>query len=628
MDYHFERGKFTEAELEQAIIELFLRQGYSHVCGENIHRRYENILLLDDLRSFLTARYAAESLSDVEIQKIINKLNLINATPLYTGNREAFWLVNEGFDLARDDPTKVALHVDYIDFDHPENNIFKVVNQYLVQGDHPRKPDLLVFINGIPVAICEFKSAIEEGTTIYDAWEQITVRYCRDVPQLMKYCFLSVISDGANTRMGSIFTPYQYYYAWNKANDTDKVSNGISSLFTMIEGAFVRERVLSVLRDFIFYPDDSTESEVIVCRYPQFFGARKMLESIRNHLRPAGDGKGGTYFGATGCGKTYTMLFLSRLITQRDNETFHNPTVIILTDREDLDTQTSELFVTAKKYLHENDVRSIESRDDLEKTLRDRPSGGVYITTIQKFCEKTGLLSRRSNIICISDEAHRTQTSTGAKLKKTDKGVFTSYGFGHYLRTSFPNATYCGFTGTPIDETIAVFGNVVDSYTMKESSDDGITVRIAYEPRLARVIVSDKQAREIEEYYEKCAERGSTEEQIEESKRAMSRMTAILGHPERLHKLAVDIVEHYEALCAEKPQVVQKAMIVCADRPLAFRVLKEIILVRPDWGIARKAEDDESLSEEQLDKLLPLPKINLVATRGQNDAKELCGYPF
>ena len=628
MDYHFERGKFTEAELEQAIIELFLRQGYSHICGENIHRRYENILLLDDLRLFLTARYAAESLSDVEIQKIINKLNLINATPLYTGNREAFWLVNEGFDLARDDPTKVALHVDYIDFDHPENNIFKVVNQYLVQGDHPRKPDLLVFINGIPVAICEFKSAIEEGTTIYDAWEQITVRYCRDVPQLMKYCFLSVISDGANTRMGSIFTPYQYYYAWNKANDTDKVSNGISSLFTMIEGAFVRERVLSVLRDFIFYPDDSTESEVIVCRYPQFFGAKKMLKSIRNHLRPVGDGKGGTYFGATGCGKTYTMLFLSRLITQRDNETFHNPTVIILTDREDLDTQTSELFVTAKKYLHENDVRSIESRDDLEKTLRDRPSGGVYITTIQKFCEKTGLLSRRSNIICISDEAHRTQTSTGAKLKKTDKGVFTSYGFGHYLRTSFPNATYCGFTGTPIDETIAVFGNVVDSYTMKESSDDGITVRIAYEPRLARVIVSDKQAREIEEYYEKCAERGSTEEQIEESKRAMSRMTAILGHPERLHKLAVDIVEHYEALCAGKPQVVQKAMIVCADRPLAFRVLKEIILVRPDWGIARKAEDDESLSEEQLDKLLPLPKINLVATRGQNDAKELydlCG---
>lgn len=628
MDYHFEKGKFTEAELEQAIIELFTAQGYTYVHGENIHRQYEDILLLDDLRSFLTARCAAENLSDVEIQKIINKLNLINATPLYIGNREAFWLVNEGFDLIRDDISKIALHVDYIDFDHPENNIFKVVNQYSVQGEHLRRPDLLVFINGIPIAICEFKTTIEEDTTIYDAWEQITIRYCRDIPKLMRYCFLSVISDGANTRMGSIFTPYQYYYSWNKANDTDKVSNGISSLFTMIKGAFAKNRVLSLLRDFVFYPDDSAENEAIVCRYPQFFGAQRMLDSIRQHLRPEGDGKGGTYFGATGCGKTYTMLFLSRLIAQRDNEAFNNPTIIILTDREDLDTQTSELFVTATKYLHEEDVRSIESRDDMEKTLKGRPSGGVYITTIQKFCEKTGLLSKRSNIICISDEAHRTQTSIGAKLKKTDKGVFTTYGFGYYLRTSFPNATYCGFTGTPIDETIAVFGDVVDSYTMKESSDDGITVRITYEPRLARVIVSDEQAKEIQKYYEQCAEQGSTEEQIEESKRAMSRMTAILGHPDRLHRLAMDIADHYDALCTEKPGIIQKAMIVCADRPLAFQVLKEILSIRPDWGIARKAEDESTLSKEQLDKLIPLPKINLVATQGQNDEKELydmCG---
>lgn len=628
MDYHFEKGKFTEAELEQAIIELFTAQGYTYVHGENIHRQYEDILLLDDLRSFLTARCAAENLSDVEIQKIINKLNLINATPLYIGNREAFWLVNEGFDLIRDDISKIALHVDYIDFDHPENNIFKVVNQYSVQGEHLRRPDLLVFINGIPIAICEFKTTIEEDTTIYDAWEQITIRYCRDIPKLMRYCFLSVISDGANTRMGSIFTPYQYYYSWNKANDTDKASNGISSLFTMIKGAFAKNRVLSLLRDFVFYPDDSAENEAIVCRYPQFFGAQRMLDSIRQHLRPEGDGKGGTYFGATGCGKTYTMLFLSRLIAQRDNEAFNNPTIIILTDREDLDTQTSELFVTATKYLHEEDVRSIESRDDMEKTLKGRPSGGVYITTIQKFCEKTGLLSKRSNIICISDEAHRTQTSIGAKLKKTDKGVFTTYGFGYYLRTSFPNATYCGFTGTPIDETIAVFGDVVDSYTMKESSDDGITVRIAYEPRLARVIVSDEQAKEIQKYYEQCAEQGSTEEQIEESKRAMSRMTAILGHPDRLHRLAMDIADHYDALCTEKPGIIQKAMIVCADRPLAFQVLKEILSIRPDWGIARKAEDESTLSKEQLDKLIPLPKINLVATQGQNDEKELydmCG---
>lgn len=628
MDYIFEKGKFTEEELEKAIIALFEQQDYTYVNGEDIHRKYEDILLLDDLRNFISERYKSENLTENELEKIINRISLIQSSPLYIGNRETFWLVNEGFDLVRDDISKVALHIDFIDFEEPINNKFKVLNQYSVQGERLRRPDLLVFINGIPIAICEFKSAILEDKTVYDAWEQITIRYCRDIPKLMKYCFISIVSDGANTKMGSIFTPYEFYYAWNKANDIDKVSNGISSLLTMIKGAFAKDRVTNLLRDFVFYPDDSKKNEAIVCRYPQFFGALKMLENVKAHLRPDGDGKGGTYFGATGCGKTYTMLFLSRLIALRDRDAFKNPTIVIIADREDLDTQTSELFVTAKKYLHENDVRSIETRKDLMDTLRDKPSGGVYITTIQKFCESTGLLSNRNNIICISDEAHRTQTGVGAKLKKTDKGVFTTFGFAKYLRDSFPNATYCGFTGTPIDETIAVFGDVVDSYTMKESSDDGITVRISYEPRLARVILSDEQAKEIQKYYDKCSQEGSNPEQIEESKRAMSKMTKILGHPDRIKKLANDIVKHYEALCEEKPEIVQKAMIVCADRTLAFRLLKEILVVRPDWGEKRKAEDESVLTNEQLDKLIPLPKINLVATQGENDEKnlfDLCG---
>lgn len=628
MDLKFEKGKFTEEELEKAIIMLFEEQDYDYVHGDNIHRQYDQILLEDDLRSFLTNKYADESLTENEISKIINKLNLIPASPLYEGNRETFWLINEGIDLPRDEVGKVALHVNYIDFGTPENNVFKVVNQFSVQGERLRRPDLLLFINGIPVAIFEFKSAIKEDTTVYDAWEQINTRYCRDIPKLMKYCFLSVISDGANTKMGSIFTPYQYYYAWNKANDEESVANGISALFTMIKGAFARDRVINVLRDFVFYPDNSKKDEAIVTRYPQFFAANKLLANIKEHMRPTGDGKGGTYFGATGCGKTYTMLFLSRLLILRERESFNNPTIIVITDREDLDTQTSELFVTAKRYLHESDVRSIETRQDLQNTLKDKPSGGVYITTIQKFCESTGLLSDRNNIICISDEAHRTQTSIGAKLKKTDKGVYTTYGFAKYLRDSFPNATYCGFTGTPIDETFAVFGKEVDTYTMKESSDDGITVRIAYEPRLARVILSDEQAKEIQKYYNKCAEQGSNPEQIEESQKAMSRMSQILGHPDRLKKLAKDMVEHYESLCSEKPAIVQKAMIVCIDRPTAFKLLKEILAIRPEWGEARKAENEGILSQEKLDKLMPLPKINLVATQGQNDEKELynlCG---
>lgn len=396
----------------------------------------------------------------------------------------------------------------------------------------------------------------------------------------------------------------------------------------MIEGAFAPDRLLQVFRDFVFYPDDSKKSEAIICRYPQFFAANKMLESLSQHKRPDGDGKGGIYFGATGCGKTYTMLFLSRQLMLRKKDVFHNPTIVLITDREDLDTQTSKLFVTAKEYLHDKNIKSIESRDDLHDTLSNCESGGVYITTIQKFCESTGLLSDRSNIICISDEAHRSNAGVNAKLKKTDKGVFTTYGFAYYLRESLPNAVYCGFTGTPVDEAIAVFGDVVDAYTMKESCDDGITVRIAYEPRLAPVMLSDKDAKEIQKYYERCAEQGANFEQIEESKRAMSKLSAILGHPERLKRLAKDIVTNYETLCAEKPQIVQKAMIVCADRALAFRLYKEIEVLRPEWTIAKKTEDESVLSSDKLDELVAIPKLNLVATRGDDDEKalyDLCG---
>lgn len=626
MDYHFTKGNFTESELEKAIIELFKQQGYTYLHGDEIHRPFKDVLLYDDLKAFLLSQYP--DLTQSELSKIITRLDNLPAVPLYEGNCDTYRLVSEGFDFVREDPSKIGLHINFIDFDNVDNNSFKVVNQFIVEDGYTRIPDMLIFINGISVGIFEFKSAIEEGKTIYNAWEQITIRYARDIPALLKYTALSVICDGANTRLGTIFTPYEFYYAWNKANEQDTVANGISSLFTMVEGAFAKDRVLSILRDFIFYPDDSEKQEAIICRYPQFFAANKMLANIKAHKKPEGDGKGGIYFGATGCGKTYTMLFLSRLLMLRDRDTFHNPTIVLITDREDLDTQASKQFVTAKKYLHDENVRSIETRADLKETLSGRESGGVYITTIQKFCEGIGVLSERSNIICISDEAHRTQTGVGAKLKKTDKGVYTTYGFAENLRRSFPNATYCGFTGTPIDEAIAVFGDIVDSYTMKEASDDGITVRIAYEPRLVRVILSEDDAKEIQKYYNRCAEQGANEEQIEESKRAMSKMTAILGHPDRLKKLAADIVQHYETLYDEKPEIVQKAMIVCADRKLAFRVLKEILKLRPDWGVAKKCEDESAVSTEDLEQMTEIPKINLVATRNPDDEKELfdlCG---
>lgn len=620
------QGMFTEAQLECAVVELFAQQGYMPVDGDTLDRTHRDILIEEDLRAFLAVRYP--DLTATEMQMAVNQLRLIPAAPLYAGNRAAHRLVTEGFDLVREDAARVALHVDFIDWEDTARNTFRVVRQFSVEDRALRRPDLLLFVNGIPVTILELKSAVRADATIYDAWAQITTRYVRDIPRLLRYTFLAVISDGVNTRMGSIFTPYAFFYAWSRVQEDDAGRHAVGTLGTMVEGAFAAARLLMILRDFIFYPDDGARETAIVCRYPQFFAARRMFDSIRAHLRPHGDGKGGTYFGATGCGKTYTMLFLARLLALRDRETLRNPTIVLIADREDLDTQMAELFVTARSYLHEQDVRSIESRADLRKTLHDRPSGGVYVTTIQKFCEDTGLLSARTNVIVISDEAHRSQAGVGAKLRQTDAGVHTVYGFGYYLRQSFPQATYCGFTGTPVEETVAVFGPVVDRYTMQQSGADGITVRLAYEPRLARVMLSDAEVQRIADYYARCAEEGSTPEQIEESARAMVRMRAILAHPDRIARLARDMVLHYEALCAEKPAVVQKAMIVCADRAIAFAVLQEIGRIRPDWTVSRRAADEGALTPQELERLSPLPLVNLVATQGANDPKELyelCG---
>jgi type I site-specific deoxyribonuclease, hsdR family len=619
--------KFYESELEKAVIELLVQTGFKYCNGDEIKRSEKDVLLQDDLQAYLKTHYT--DLTPSEIQKIISRLELVPSEPLYTGSKLAFSIINEGIILPRDQANLPAVHIRLIDFDCVENNRFRVVNQFKVIGEHERIPDVILFINGIPVTIMELKSPINEDVNIYDAWKQIHIRYHRDIPKLLKYTFLSVISDGANNRLGSVFTSYDYYYTWNRVDDEKSAAqNGIGTLLSLIEGALAPKRLLALLRDFIYYPDKSDNQTVVIARYPQFFAANKIFDNIKAHLRPMGDGKGGTYFGATGCGKTYTMLYLTRLLIQRDQDCFHNPTVIIITDREDLDSQAAKIFTNAKTFLGEEEVLSIESRQDLANKLKAKPSGGVYLTTIQKFAEYTGLLSSRNNIICISDEAHRTQTGVEQKLQIDEYGVKVKYGFAKYLRDAFPNATYVGFTGTPIDETLAVFGEVVDKYTMKQASDDGITVRIAYEPRLARVLLSDEKAKEIQRYYDSCAEAGSTEHEIERSKKEMSRMRQILAHPERLHLLAADMVEHYEALCAENPAIVKKAMIVCSDRQIAYQLLQNIVALRPEWGIAKKCDNPSTLSEKDFDKLIDIEKIKLVATRNENDPPELyqaCG---
>ncbi len=619
-------AKFCESDFELAFLDLLEGNGWQYTHGESIHRRIQDVLLEDDLHEYISRRYSDNNLTSNEVQTILTNIKYTSEPSLYNSNRNTFNLICKGFYLNRDDNSLPNLQITYIDFENLSNNVYRCVNQYIVKQHAERRPDIILFINGIPECIIELKNPADEEATIADAWDQIHNRYTRDIPSLLRYCSLSVISDGANARLGTIFTPYEYYYGWKKVENEDISASGIAENITLVRGALSTNRITDILRDYTYYTDQSNDKELeMVCRYPQFFAARKLFDNIRRHLRSAGgDGKGGTYFGATGCGKTVTMLFLARQLALRDSRSLKNPTVIIITDREDLDNQASRLFCSSTTYLNEENVRSIEDRKDLKDELGTRQSGGVFVTTVQKFCAETGMLSDRPNIICFSDEAHRTQINTGSQLTISDeKGVQITFGFAKYLRDSFPYATYVGFTGTPIDETIHVFGGVVDTYTMKESCDDGITVPIAYEPRLARVLLNEQQAREIEEYYRQCETEGSSEEQIEKSKQAMSRMRAILSHPERLKKLASDLVQHYEKLCSEKPAIVQKAMIVCSDRAIAYQLHNEIKKIRPLWFIEKKCEDETVLSKEELENLMPLPMVNIVATRDKDDPAEM-----
>lgn len=613
---------FNEHSLELSVMELFQSEGYTFLSGEQIHRERSEVLLADDLRQYLYKRYAKDGITTGEVDSILLMLRNVSGT-IYEANKAVYKLLCDGFILNREDRTQKDLYIELIDFDTPENNSFKAVNQFEIEGvgGQLRIPDGIVFVNGIPVVVMEFKSAVKENTTIIDTYKQLTVRYRRDIPELFKYNAFVVISDGANNKYGSFFSPYDFFYAWRKIDSDDKELDGINSLVTMVKGLFRKERLLAVIKDFIYFPDNSDKDLKIVCRYPQFFAANKLFENIKLHMRPKGDGKGGTYFGATGCGKSYTMLFLTRMLMK--SKSFHSPTILIITDRTDLNDQLSKQFIASKKFIGDETVISIESREKLREELQGRESGGVYLTTIQKFTEDLQLLTDRANVICISDEAHRSQINLEQKVKITEAGVERKYGFAKYLHNSLPNATYVGFTGTPVDGTIEVFGGVVDAYTMTESVRDGITVNLVYDGRAARVTLDNEKIKQIEQYYAKCEREGANEHQIEESQKAIANMEIIIGDPDRLHAVAEDFINHYETRVAEGATVAGKAMFVCMNRGIAYDLYKIIVELRPEWAVKKIADDGIVLTEQDKKELKPIEKIKMVMTRNKDDEKKL-----
>ena len=613
---------FNEHSLEMSIMELFQDEGYLYLNGEQIHRERSEVLLTDDLRQYLLNRYAKDGLTTTEVDSILLRLKSISGT-IYEANKTFCKLLCDGFILNREDRSQKDLYIQLVDYDHPENNVFKIVNQFEIEGvgGQLRIPGGIVFLNGVPVVVLEFKSAVKENTTIMDAYTQLTVRYRRDIPELFKYNAFLVISDGANNKYGSFFAPYDFFYAWRKIEADDKELDGISSLVTMVSGLFRKDRLLAVIKDFIYFPDSSDKDAKIVCRYPQYFAATKLFENIKKHLKPEGDGKGGTYFGATGCGKSYTMLFLTRMLMK--SPYFHSPTILLITDRTDLDDQLSKQFIASKKYIGDETVVSIDSREALRQELQGRTSGGVYLTTIQKFTEDLELLTDRTNVICISDEAHRSQINLDQKVKVTEDGVERKYGFAKYLHDSLPNATYVGFTGTPVDGTIEVFGPVVDSYTMTESVKDGITVNLVYDGRAAKVTLDQAKVKEIEDYYAQCAIEGANEHQIEESQKAVAHIDAIIGDPDRLRAVAEDFIRHYETRVSEGATVAGKAMFVYSNRKIAYDFYQIVVGLRPEWAEKKICPDGVELSDKEKKELKPIEKIKLIMTRNKDDEPAL-----
>ena len=405
--------KFTEEKLEKAFIELLGNENFPHHWGKSITRAVDEVLIEEDLLNYLLTKYASKQLTATEAKSIVLQLKILPASDLYESNKTIMRWLSDGFILKREDRNQKDIHIELIDyasldaqFASPDldvmiaepkakygrdYNIYKFVNQLEIVGNEKRIPDGIVYINGLPVVVFEFKSAIREEATIFDAFNQLTIRYRRDIPELFKYNAFCVISDGVNNKAGSFFAPYEFFYAWRRVAGLAKDVDGVDSMFTLVQGMFNQSRLRDIIRNFVYIPDSSKKNEKIVCRYPQYYAAKCLYDSIKLAQKPNGNGKGGTYFGATGSGKSYAMLYLTRLLMK--SIYFESPTIVLITDRTDLDDQLSGQFTNAKKFIGDNTVVSVESRAHLRELIQGRQSGGVFLTTIHKFTEDAQLLS-------------------------------------------------------------------------------------------------------------------------------------------------------------------------------------------------------------------------------------------
>lgn len=580
---------YTENQLEEAALGWLADQGYEVLFGQDIahdgknpqRENYTQVLLTERLRDVLTR--INKKLPDSAIDEAVRKIQLTESPSLVINNRNFQKMITDGVDVQynRSDGSIKTGKVWLFDFENIDNNDFLAVNQFtVIENGHTRRPDIMVFCNGIPLVLFELKSASSEEATVERAYNQVQT-YMRDIPVLFTMNSFCVITDGTFARAGTITANYEWYMAWRSEEGDDLLSIGEPQLETLIAGMFNRERFLDIIHHFILFQDDGVTITKILAGYHQYHAVNKAIERTHLALSHKGDRRIGIVWHTQGSGKSLSMVFYAAKLVLALN----NPTVVVLTDRNDLDEQLYSTFSRSKALIRQN-PRKAENRSHLRELLSVE-SGGVIFTTIQKFSpfdeeDSYPVLTDRENVIVIADEAHRSQYGFKAELgagKKNEGDI--KFGYARYMRDALPNASFIGFTGTPIDledrSTPAVFGDYIDIYDMTRSVEDGSTVRIYYESRIIKLgidetIELDEEFEDITEYQESGYR--------EKLKSRWARLESVVGSQTRIKELAADIVSHYET---RENILLGKAMIVVMSRRIAVELYNEIISLRPKW---------------------------------------------
>jgi type I restriction enzyme R subunit len=587
---------FSEEMVEHAGIEILKDLGWLHLPTQAIapdgpspqRQAYSQVVLLPRLeRAVATLNPTLPEAARLEaIRQVLSS----ETGSLVEENRRIHQMLTQGVavEYRAADGRIVGDRVWLIDFDQVEANDWLAINQFtVVEANHNRRPDIVLFVNGLPLAVLELKNAASEHATITDAFHQLQT-YKAQIPNLFRYNAALVTSDGTQARIGSLTADQERFMPWRTVTGEDFAHRGDPELETLLRGVFSRETFLALLRDFVVFGDDGNGLFKIVAGYHQFHGARKAIRQAVEASGPEGDRRIGVIWHTQGSGKSFLMAFFAGLAVK--SPALENPTIVVLTDRNDLDDQLAATFSLCKDLLRQNPEQA-ESREDLQNLLM-RASGGVIFTTIQKFSPERGeesfpLLTDRRNVIVIADEAHRSQYGFDATLNA--KTGARRYGFAHYIRQAMPNASFIGFTGTPIEaadvNTPAIFGHYIDIYDISRAVEDGATVPIYYESRLARIELNDDEKPLIDAEIEALVE-DETLTEAEKNKAKWATVEALVGAEKRLKQIAADMVSHLEARTDGSEY---KAMAVCMSRRICIDLYLEIITLRPDWH-----SDDDS----------------------------------